>query len=313
MRTWRRATGRRNASDAIEQTMKTTNAPIVPAPSRSATAAAPAASATGPRKNSPGVRISPTASATANTTHRTQPTTRTIEPQRSPSATGISRRSSRASASGPKRPGAIDEERAHADGAGALDVVLDRVADHHRLVGADAEQLEHAAEDRLVRFRLAVRARGEHRVDGEARGARRTRPGRGRCSRADRSSGRRSRSSRASAARRRRARSGARGSSAPSISTAAAWVSPTPPMPSMIRCVKSTQISSSWSSSGWRSSVCERGAPRVLVAGRVERQAVAPAEPLVALRAEVGTGPRDREVDVEDHRFQHGRDDSLNG
>ena len=57
----------------------------------------------------------------------------------------------------------------------------------------------------------------------------------------------------------------------------------------------------------------ERGTPRVFVAGRVERQAVALAEPLVALRAEVGTGLRDREVDVEDHRFQHGRDDSLNG
>ena len=42
---------------------------------------------------------------------------------------------------------------------------------------------------------------------------------------------------------------------APSISTAAAYVSPVPPMPSMIRSVKSTQISSSWSSSGCRFNV----------------------------------------------------------
>ena len=34
-------------------------------------------------------------------------------------------------------------------------------------VGAHVEQLEHAPKDRLVRLRLAVHARGQHRVDDE--------------------------------------------------------------------------------------------------------------------------------------------------
>src|SRR5258708_7401246 len=75
----RRATGRRIASEATEQTMNTISEPIDPAPSRSATAAAPAASATGPRKKSPGVSTSPTARATATSTHRSHTTMQTIE------------------------------------------------------------------------------------------------------------------------------------------------------------------------------------------------------------------------------------------
>ena len=79
MRTWRRAIGRRNASDAIEQTRKTMNEPIAPAPSREATAATRAASATGPRKNSPGVTTSPIARATAATTQMIQLTALTVD------------------------------------------------------------------------------------------------------------------------------------------------------------------------------------------------------------------------------------------
>ncbi len=44
----------------------------------------------------------------------------------------------------------------------------------------------------------------------------------------------------------------------------------------------------------------ERGAPRFVVARRVELEPVALAEAAVALGPEVGAGPGDREVDVED-------------
>ena len=72
----------------------------------------------------------------------------------------------------------------------------------------------------------------------------------------------------------------------------------------MIRSVKSTQISSSWSSSGCRSSAAHGGAARLVVAARVELEAVAPAESAVALGAEIGARLGEREVDVEDDRPQ---------
>src|SRR5437773_286470 len=43
----------------------------------------------------------------------------------------------------------------------------------------------------------------------------------------------------------------------------------------------------------------ERRLAGVLVPGRIEREPVAAARPAVALRTEVGAGPRDRSVDVE--------------
>ena len=65
MRTCRRAIGRRKASEATEATMKTIRLTIVPPPNSAASAAAPAARATGPRKKRPGVTISPIPSRTA--------------------------------------------------------------------------------------------------------------------------------------------------------------------------------------------------------------------------------------------------------
>ena len=61
----------------------------------------------------------------------------------------------------------IDQEGAHPEGHGALDVVCDRVADHHGLLGVDLEHLEHAAEDRRARLHLSVRARRDPRIDVE--------------------------------------------------------------------------------------------------------------------------------------------------
>src|SRR5207237_7141673 len=62
---WRRAIGRRKASDAMAVAMKTISSTPTPAPTAATAAASTAASATGPRKKRPGVRISPIASPTA--------------------------------------------------------------------------------------------------------------------------------------------------------------------------------------------------------------------------------------------------------
>ena len=56
--------------------------------------------------------------------------------------------------------------------------------------------------------------------------------------------------------------------------------------------------------------VVERREPRVLVARGVERRARARADPLVALRPELGPGPEEREVDVEEDCLQHGAEDT---
>ena len=60
---------------------------------------------------------------------------------------------------------AIDEPGLHAHCVRACEVVVGVVADHHRCVRRDRELLEHRAEDRLVRLRLAVDPRGQDRVD----------------------------------------------------------------------------------------------------------------------------------------------------
>jgi hypothetical protein len=70
------AIGRTSSSDAAEAAMKTITCTTGPAPSRATTNASSAASATGPRKKSPGVKISPTASARAAIAQITQPGTR---------------------------------------------------------------------------------------------------------------------------------------------------------------------------------------------------------------------------------------------
>src|SRR5207248_719477 len=56
---------------------------------------------------------------------------------------------------------------AHPERPRALDVVLERVADHRRVRRLDAEPLERGAEDRLVRLDPAVLARADGGVDVE--------------------------------------------------------------------------------------------------------------------------------------------------
>ena len=69
-------------------------------------------------------------------------------PQRSPSAAGSSRRSSSRPSYSGNRPSRSSSTACMPDRERALDVVLDRVADHHRLGRLDREPLEHGAEDR---------------------------------------------------------------------------------------------------------------------------------------------------------------------
>src|SRR5438034_7143539 len=60
-----------------------------------------------------------------------------------------------------------EQDRAHPDRPRALDVVLDRVADHCRGGRLHLEQVEHGAEDRRVRLRLPVVERADAGVDLE--------------------------------------------------------------------------------------------------------------------------------------------------
>ena len=62
---------------------------------------------------------------------------------------------------------AIDQESAHPERLGALDVVSDRVADHDGLRRVDLEHLEHAAKDGRARLHLSVRARRDPCIDVE--------------------------------------------------------------------------------------------------------------------------------------------------
>ena len=89
----------------------------------------------------------------------------------------------------------------------ALDVVLDRVADHRRLRGLDPEQVERGPEDRLGAA-SSSRARAKRsRSRRPARDGRRSPRSRGRRSRRGRASARARAARRAPAARRRRGRS----------------------------------------------------------------------------------------------------------
>ena len=154
----RRAIGRSKATEAIEPAMNTISWTRFRAPTSATIPAATAASATGPRKNSPGVKISPTASSTAAITQishagTTLIVTAQVVRARAPPAvrTGRSRRSS---ISG-WRSVAVDEDRAHAERSRSLDVLLERVADHDRVARRDVERVERGLEDRRVRLRLA--------------------------------------------------------------------------------------------------------------------------------------------------------------
>src|SRR6478735_9705620 len=150
------------ASEASEPAMKTSTEKVEFAPSAETTAAATAASATGPRKNSPGVSTSPTPSPIATSTQTSQPTVRNlVEPEsRRKSAQVVEPRVGVGVA-----PLAVEQDRGHPHRPRTFDVVVDRVTDHRRLLRRHMQQLEHPAEDRLVRFRLAVHARGQDGVD----------------------------------------------------------------------------------------------------------------------------------------------------
>src|SRR4051812_9486533 len=97
------------------------------APASDATAPATAASATGPRKNSPGVRISPTASSTAAidqaihaATRQSLRRSRQAESRRKPVEVFEARLVAGVA------PVPVDEDGAHAERESALDVVRER-------------------------------------------------------------------------------------------------------------------------------------------------------------------------------------------
>ena len=150
-----RPAGRRSASEATEHTTKTRNEPIAPAPSSDATAATRAASATGPRKKSPGVSTSPIARATAATTQMSQLTTLTVDGRG---------RSLRAAHGDPRAaPGCPDSvlrgqqvARAHAGRPRAVDIVLERVPDHQGVGGVDGEAQAMLAGDAMQALAFEV-------------------------------------------------------------------------------------------------------------------------------------------------------------
>ncbi len=63
---------------------------------------------------------------------------------------------------------AVDQDRPHPERTRALDILLERVADHHRVRGFDVEPAERRLEDRRVWLDAAVRARVHDRIDVEA-------------------------------------------------------------------------------------------------------------------------------------------------
>jgi len=131
-------------SDAAADAAKTTSWSQTGACTTAAIAAATAASATGPRKNRPGVRI-------AGETERRRQRVEVVDP----------RLEVRLQAE------AVDEHGAHAERTSAFDVVVDRVADHRSAGSRHLEQVEHRLEDRRVRLGLAVVERADPGVDLE--------------------------------------------------------------------------------------------------------------------------------------------------
>ena len=281
--------------------MKTIVEPSGPTPSSAANAAASAASATGPRKKSPGVTSSPTPSATATSTQTSQPTLGDSSRGRAPRAARAGRRAGRARpGSGPRgrraRP-CMPTARAPSTSSSIVSPTIAASP------GGDVEQLEHAQEDRLVRLRLPVRARGEDRVDDEAvvldehvevaRGVREQ-----------------AELQPAGAQRLERRQHvveelevvgvlpGARhlgGAGVRVADPAHALDDPLGEEDPDLLVVVELRVPLERR---------ERGAARLVVARRVELEAVPRAEPPVALGPEVGPRLRDREVDVEDNGAQ---------
>src|SRR5207302_7210650 len=134
-------------------------------PTAATTAPETAASATGPRKNSPGVKISPTASSAAAIDHASHPAIRS-EPMQTEDRwqrvqvfdVGLVVLT---------KVETVDEYRLHPQSERTLDVGLDRVADHGGFRRRHVEQVEDGAKDRRVWLRLAVMERSDARVDGE--------------------------------------------------------------------------------------------------------------------------------------------------
>src|SRR3954454_23232161 len=175
MRRCERAIGRRIASEATVAAMKTSTCAHAGTKNETKSAGS-VASATGPRKKSPGVASSPSASRTARIAQITHAGTRTLGAccccsVKRPDETECRRKASkiRQPLRMLRKPSlAVDEPRIHPDRTRPADVVVRIVAHHHRGLGGDVELLEHCAEDRLVRLRLAVNARRQHRVDCDA-------------------------------------------------------------------------------------------------------------------------------------------------
>src|SRR3954453_18087594 len=166
-----RAIGRRIAMDAIVPAMNTSTCAQAGAKNETKSAGS-VASATGPRKKSPGVASSPSASSTARIAQITHAGTFTLW-----ACSWWSVKTERGGK--PAQVGealrvlweptlAVDKPRVHSDHARSRDVVVRIVADHPRAVCRDVELLQHRAEDRLVRLRLAVNPRGEDRIDVDA-------------------------------------------------------------------------------------------------------------------------------------------------
>ena len=111
-------------------------------------------------------------SATAISTQRSQPTACRVDDRLS--RRDRAPRQPRAGRRGARRRVriaalAVDEHRAHARPRCAPSMSSSSVSPTITASsGVDVEQLEHPPEDRLVRLRLPVRARGEHRVDAQA-------------------------------------------------------------------------------------------------------------------------------------------------
>ena len=173
----------------------------------------------------------------------------------------------------------------------ALDVVLDRVADHHGLRRLD-RRAGRACARKIVSCGFVLpctcdvsTASADEPVVGDelVEVARRVRE------QADLEAARRE-GRRAPAARRRRARSAPTATSAAPSRPRPRTCRPRRPCPTMIRSVKSTQISSSWSSSGWRFTSAKAAARACLVPRRVEVEPVAEPELPVAVAAR-GRGP----------------------
>ena len=164
----RRAIGRRIASEATEQTMKTISDPTAAGTEQRRERGRER------RRARPGRGRRAPASASRR---RPAPPRRTTQTSQAPSTRRLSRArvatpSPRRSSSRPSRPGSGPRGRRGRRACRPRVAPSTSSSSVSPTITAspalDVEQLEHAPEDRLVRLRLPVRARGEHRVDGQA-------------------------------------------------------------------------------------------------------------------------------------------------